>query len=86
MTGAFEPLLILLGIIALPVSGLSLARVVTDGKWHNRHRHKCGYHQITLGRIRDTDVCPNCGQKNPVWEHFIARAKWPLGWEELPHD
>lgn len=66
-------------VIALAIAS---ARYSLDGKWHLRHRHHCGFHKQTLGRIRETGFCPGCGETNPQWERYLARATLFFGWEE----
>jgi len=69
-------------LFALPVAaaslGIAVGRWDTDGDWHKRYTHKCGWHSKHGAFLT---VCPKCGDENAKFKTVVARALFPLGWE-----
>lgn len=53
--------------------------LILDGEWQSVYWHDCGW----MGDIMayDIDVCPGCGQSNPLYTKGPAKRRWLWGWK-----
>lgn len=71
----------LLTIILMPFGmllGWRLGVVTSNGRWHQRWVHDCGFH--TEFEF-ETKPCAKCGKHDSKWRHRIMRARL-FGWEK----
>ncbi|TDQ63610.1 hypothetical protein ATL17_1617 [Maritalea mobilis] len=57
--------------------GVTAGRLTTNGHWHKRYRHTCGYHTEYK---HNTKPCGGCGADDGQWEVVTMRAL-VFGWE-----
>lgn len=56
--------------------GLTAGRLITNGHWHKRWCHTCGYHTEWEHK---TKPCAGCGANDSQWKVVTMRAL-VLGW------
>jgi len=75
-----ELLLLCFFIMLLPITiwhGVTVGRLITNGHWHKRYLHTCGYHTEWEHK---TKPCAGCGANDSQWKVVTMRAL-VFGWE-----